>query len=268
MSGILTESLFGIPLTGDAEAVERLKKSIVEKSLQQQNISSPDYLHGVSSISVYDPWQQYIQTGKVETAPGFVAHKNPDVVNLASSSSADMANVLAHEAAHSQEIAARRRADQDAKNHTLYEILARKDGATKAADYRKQIQNNFSTYADTTSDFLGGYGRSKNVPWDERLADLQALEAQLPKGKRLLDTPLGRAVFNTPELQQFWMSANLPLAVKAMPQSEQYQNGILDRINQFSETFKDESRNTGYIQAAMKALKEAATKTFDAPKYR
>jgi len=272
----MADSLFGIPLTGDAESIARLKQDVIEQQLRSQNISRPDYLKGVSSIDAYNALQDYYNNKQgTSFTPGYVSPMNPSVVNIDPSLSKPQfgmstPTVLAHEAAHTQELLARKNVAQDKKTQTLYEGLARQAAEERAKEYRKQIQQNFKNYAKDASyeEFLGGYRDSKSVPWDERLADLQSLEAQLPKGKTLLDTPVGQAIFNTPELKQYWLESSIPLAIKAIPQSPQYQNVVFDKINQFSQLFKDEAKTTGYVQAAMKALQKAATTKVENPLYR
>ena len=272
----MADRLFGIPLTGDADSIAQLKRDVLEQQLRNQNISRPEYLQGVQNINAYNALQDYYANPKTATfAAGYVSPRAPETVNIDPSLSKPefgmtTANVLAHEAGHTQELTANRRVFEDKKTQTVYETLARAAAAERAKEYKNQIQNNFKNYAENAkpSEFLGGYAKSKYVPWDERLADLQSLEAQLPRGKTLLDTPLGQSIFNTPELKQYWLESSIPLAIKAIPQSPQYQNIVFDKINQFSQLFKDEAKTTGYVQAAVKALQKAATTKVETPMYR
>lgn len=271
----MADRLFGIPLTGDAESIAQLKRDVLEQQLRNQNISREDYLKGVQSINAYNALQDYYANPRTATmAAGYVSPSKPSIVNIDPSLSKPefgmtTPTVLAHEASHTQELLANRRVSKDKETQTMYESLARIKAGERAKEYKNQIEKNFKTYAENAGgEFLGGYAKSKYVPWDERLADLQSLEANLPRGKTLLDTPLGKSIFNTPELKQYWLESSIPLAIKAIPQSPQYQNIVFDKINQFNQLFKDEAKTTGYVQAAVKALQRTAKEEVVSPMYR
>lgn len=260
----MADSLFGIPLTGDDYLRKKLLDEAIAQKAQGTNLVRPEYLQGITNIAAYNPFDTK------EYAAGFVSPRNPQTVNINPTQfGTNYIDVLAHEASHAANIQADQRVSQDRKNDTFYEALARKDALKRSLDYTSQIQKNFKEYAAKSGDeFLGSYAKSKNVPWDERMADLQALEAQLPKGKTLLDTPLGKSIFNTPELKQYWLESSIPLAIKAIPQSPQYRNIVFDKINQFNQLFKDEAKTTGYVQAALKALQRTAKEEVVSPIYR
>lgn len=257
-------ALFGIPVTGQEDLRQRLLNEAIMENSVGTNLTRPEYLQGVENITAYNPFDT-----KVWSA-GYVSPRNPETVNINPLRyGGDMANVLAHEAAHTANILADRRVWDDKKKDTLYESLARSAALDRSLGYSSQIEENFQNYAaNSKGEFLGGYGKSTRVPWDERIADLQSLEAQLPKGKTLLDTPLGKSIFNTPELKQYWLETSIPLAIKAIPQSPQYRNIAIDKIKQFNEIFQDEAKTTGYAQALIKALKKTATTEVTEPKYR
>jgi hypothetical protein len=261
----MADRLFGVPITGlDEYDVNALKQYNIEKQAQGLNLSRPEYTQGVTAFNAFNPGQK-----GTSTSAGYVSNRDPSVVNIYPSAwGIDYPNLLAHESAHTAEMLANRQVSKDRQNDTAYEVLARKAALERATQYKSQIQKNFQEYNKTGTGFKGAYADSKNVPWDERLADLQSLEAQLPKGKTLLDTPLGQSVFNTPELKQYWLESSIPLAIKAIPQSPQYQNIVFDKINQFNQLFKDEAKTTGYVQAALKALNKTATTKVESPMYR
>jgi len=65
-----------------------------------------------------------------------------------------------------------------------------------------------------------GYYDQTDAPFSERLADFAGYESILPRGQRLVDTPFGKEVFNTPALQNYYHAAVRPMEQKMMPQDE------------------------------------------------
>ena len=255
--------LFGRPVTGiDPSDVQQLMELDLERKAQGLNLSRPEYTQGITEINAYTPGQGN------PYAAGFVASKDPSVVNIYPWGRLNnYVDVLAHEASHTANMLANRQVSRDKKNDTFYEALARQAALDRSLGYTHEIQKNFKEYNKNAKEWLGAYA-DRNASWDERMADFQALEAQLPKGKTLLDTPMGQAVFNTPELKQYWLESSIPLAIKAIPQSPQYKNLVLDKIRQFNDLFQDEAKTTGYAQAALKAIYKSATTPVENPKYK
>jgi hypothetical protein len=227
----------------------------------KSNMSSPAYLQGVTGLRPYD---LYTDKEGVRGALGYVDPRNqPTVVNLSAPWLQDATRVLAHEAAHVQKGIAEKQVYQDSKKDTLAQSSQRNTRGEQGATLRKELEKNFRSYVNTLDraydSEVGAYG-TRNTTWEERFADLQSLESQLPRGKTLLDTPLGQRVFNTPDLKRYWLQTTLPLQAKALEQNPELQQSFFDKLEIFKNTFKDEAKTRSYANAALSALKKAVSK--------
>lgn len=229
----------------------------------KSNMSNPAYLQGVTGLRPYD---LYTDKEGMRGALGYVdPYYQPTVVNLSAPFLQDATRILSHEAAHVQTNLADRQMVKDSKKDTTTQFFQRKERGEQGAELRKQLEQNFKQYVNKL-DFgkrfdseVGAYG-TRNTTWSERFADLQSLESQLPRGKTLLDTPLGQSVFNTPELKRYWLQTTLPLQAKALEQNPELQQNFYDKLEIFKNTFKDEAKTRSYANAALSALKKAMTK--------
>ena len=227
----------------------------------KSNMSSPAYLQGVTGLRPYD---LYTDKEGMRGALGYVdPRNNPTVVNLSAPWLQDSTRILAHEAAHVQKGIAEKQVYQDSKNDTLAQNSQRNTRGEQGATLRKELEKNFRSYVSTLDrafdSEVGAYG-TRNTTWEERFADLQSLESQLPRGKTLLDTPLGKSVFNTPDLKRYWLQTTLPLQAKALEQNPELQQSFFDKLEIFKNTFRDEAKTRSYANAALTALKKAVTK--------
>ena len=229
----------------------------------KSNMSNPAYLQGVTGLRPYD---LYTDKEGMRGALGYVdPYYQPTVVNLSAPFLQDATRILSHEAAHVQTNLADRQMVKDSKKDTTAQFFQRQERGEQGAELRKQLEQNFKQYVNKL-DFgkrfdseIGAYG-TRNTTWSERFADLQSLESQLPRGKTLLDTPLGQSVFNTPELKRYWLQTTLPLQAKALEQNPELQQNFYDKLEIFKNTFKDEAKTRSYANAALTALKKAMTK--------
>jgi hypothetical protein len=229
-------------------------------------MSNPAYMVGVGAIRPYDLYTDKEGAG----VGGYVnSYKAPTTVNLGASPAINATSVLAHEAAHVQKNIVDRQVSADKKQDTASQVLQRDERGEQGAALRKQLEKNFVNYVKSLNkepnrafeQEVGTYGVfGKSAPWEERFADLQSLESQLPRGKTLLDTPLGQNVFNTPDLKRYWLQTTLPLQAKALEQNPELQQNFFDKLEIFKNTFKDEAKTRSYANAALSALKKAVSK--------
>jgi hypothetical protein len=196
------------PITGS-------QRDMIEDQLfnaQALNISDPAYMEGVKEIKTNVPYPtklpEYASNG---TASAFVDRKNPSIVNTTGDFYGNMKltpHVLGHEASHTQETL-RPQSQMSIYNKLKQELM------------QQTIENNFQKARDKYPEFRqSGYYDKNDIPFDERLADFAGNEASLPKGRRLVDTPFGKEVFNTPALQNYYHAAVRPMEQKMMPQDE------------------------------------------------
>lgn len=262
----MANGLFNLPpIIKDEKQLDQLPEWMLEDLRRtynpQSNMSSPAYLQGVQGVRPYNVYTDPEGAG----LGGYVdSFRNPNIVNISTPNLPDATQVLAHEAAHVQKNIAERQVVADQKKDTIAQALQRDTRGEQGQALRKQLEDNFTNYVKTLEEWkqtpsnVGSYGfGGKSASWEERFADLQSLESQLPRGKSLLDTPLGQSVFNTPELKRYWMQTTLPLQAKALEQNPELQENFFDKLEVFKKTFKDEAKTKSYFNSAIEALKKA-----------
>jgi len=256
------------PIITDEKQLDQIPEWMLEDLRRtydpQSNMSDPIYLQGVQGIRPYNVYTDKEGAG----LGGYVdSFRNPYIVNISTPNLPDATQVLAHEAAHVQKNIAERQVSADRKKDTIAQALQRDTRGEQGQNLRSQLEKNFTNYVKTLEEWkqtprnVGAYGfGGKSTSWEERFADLQSLESQLPRGKTLLDTPLGQNVFNTPELKRYWLQTTLPLQAKALEQNPELQQSFFDKLEIFKNTFRDEAKTRSYANAALTALKKATTK--------
>lgn len=263
----MANGLFNLPpIIKDEKQLDQLPEWMLEDLRRSynpnSNLSNSAYVQGVSGVRPY----MISEDKRANGALGYVdPYNNPTVVNLSTPALNDASQVFAHEAAHVQNNTADNQVFYDAKKDTWAQASQRERRGAEGEALRNQLENNFNRYIKTIPEAkqlrteIGAYG-NREAPWDERFADLQSLEAQLPRGKSLLDTPLGQQVFNTPELKRYWMQTTLPLQAKALEQNPELQQNFFDKLEIFKNTFRDEAKTRSFANAALSALKKATAK--------
>lgn len=262
----MATGLFNLPpIIKDEKQLDQLPEWMLEDLRRsynpQSNLSNPAYAEGVTGLRAYTRALEDRAGGGL----GYVdPWNNPTVVNLSAPFLQDASQVFAHEAAHVQKGIAEKQVYEDTKKDTLARASQRERRGAEGATLREQLENNFSNYVQTLDEWkqtprnVGAYGYGgKYASWEERFADLQSLESQLPRGQSLLNTPLGQQVFNTPELKRYWMQTTLPLQAKALEQNPELQQNFFDKLEIFKNTFKDEAKTKSYFNSALEALKKA-----------
>lgn len=252
----MADRLFNIPInaaypTQTEVFLEKLKEA------QNTNLSNPSFTQGVNNIDFMSGQQGL----------GYVSPSAPSTVNIFPYA-AQAPQILAHEAAHTQAILANKRRPQPS-DVTISQYAEAKAKREEGANLQEQLINNYKTYIENyvkakgTKDAeseLGGYFNNKKAQYDERIADLQSLEAKLPKGKTLLDTPLGKEILNTPELQNYWRQTVTPLESKAIPNLSKYEKPFwissLEKLQTAKDIFQQGTRaNKSYANSAIDAIK-------------
>jgi len=252
----MADGLFNIPINASYPTQREVFLQKLREA-QNTNLATPAFTQGVTNID--------FMSG--QNGLGYVSPSAPTNVNIFPYAE-QTPQILAHEAAHTQAMLANKRRPQPS-NVTIpqyNEATAKRD---EGSDLQKQLIDNYKNYIQeyvatkgtkNAEADLGGYFGNKTAQYDERIADLQSLEAKLPKGQTLLDTPLGKQILNTPELQNYWRQTVTPLDVKAIPNLSKYEKPFwiksLEKLQNASNVFTQEVRgNKSYASSAVEALK-------------
>jgi len=232
----------GMPeITGNPSDVAHTQTMLSDVS--HTNIADPNYTLGVHEIRAGAEMPN-------ETTAGYFVGTNPGVVNLRTlyTDPWEHANRLGHEAQHSQEYDADTRVMNDWDKRTFPEKVLSHSKEINADRYKSQIEANYQKYKDeylkknswnqTPDNVLGAYFNNQSIGFDERLADLAGLEAKLNRGERLVDTELGKAVLNTPELSNYYYQSVRPLEPKAIA----YEPSMLERIGTAARNFNEKTK--------------------------
>jgi hypothetical protein len=252
--GVLPETFPSVE--GDeAEAIRRRLANV-----SAMNMANPNYTLGLDKIVVKTPEEQtYAVPTQASQVGGYYDSRNaneivinPTLANI--NSLKDVPQVVAHEAQHLQDI-----------QSPMYKQNAIE--RMRKESLQRQIEQNFQKAKGNYPEYGKlnvGYYNTPNTPFVERLSDLAGYEAILPKGQRLVDTPFGKEVFNTPELQNYYHASVRPKEQKMIPTlptmtdknpvlnlAKQVQGLSKDKFNEFKARI-----NTGdsYADALYKTL--------------
>ena len=195
----------------EGEEAEAIRRRLANTSAM--NLANENYTKGLNTINVKTPEDQdYANSIPSSQVGGYYDTKkgNEIVINPVLSNINDyktLPQVVGHEAQHLQDEQSLR-----GKQNVLDRL--RMEGL------QSQIEKNFQKVKAKYPEYANvGYYDKENVPFKERLADLGGYEAILPKGTRLVDTPFGKEVFNTPSLQNYYHASVRPMEQKMMPQT-------------------------------------------------
>jgi len=253
---MMAQGLFNIPINGAYPTQTEVFLDALKQS-QNTNLATPAFTQGVKSIN--------FMSG--QNGMGYVSPSSPEDVNIFPYAS-QAPQILAHEIAHTQALLANKRRPQ-ASDVTIPQYNEAKYKREEGSNLQEQLINNYKKYIENyvktkgtknAETDLGGYFGNKSAQYDERIADLQSLEAKLPKGKTLLDTELGQEILNTPELQNYWRQTVTPLESKAIPNLSKYEKPFwitgLEKIQTAKDVFTQNTRaNKSYANSAAEALK-------------
>jgi hypothetical protein len=252
----MADRLFNIPINASYPTQTEVFLQKLREA-QNTNLSTPAFTQGVTNID--------FMSG--QNGVGYVSPSSPTNVNIFPYAE-QAPQILAHEIAHTQAMLANKRRPQPS-DVTIPQYNEAKYKREEGSNLQKQLIDNYKNYIETyvqtkgTKDAeaqLGGYFGNKTAQYDERIADLQSLEAKLPKGQTLLDTPLGKEILNTPELQNYWRQTVTPLDVKALPNLSKYEKPFwiksLEKLQTAKDTFTQSTRaNKSYADSAVEAIK-------------
>jgi len=225
-----------------------LYEEIQSKALSQQarkglNIDFPQYMTGVEKIK-----SVFAEPG----LGGYVTEKEPTTINLNQRSIFEPLPTVGHEATHVAQNLANK---ELLKNKDDYSYRLGLGGPLKSFPKNMMIQINenaekvYQEYKD--KDILSSdFSRDQR----EMMADLQGLEAALPKGQTILDTDIGKKMFPTPELQHFYLQSSLPYTTKMLEYNPSLFGLAVEKARKAIDTFKDEAISKSYADAAMSAF--------------
>jgi hypothetical protein len=223
-------------------------KSLSPQARKSLNIDFPQYMTGVEKI-------KSLRAGS--NLGGYVKKDEPQTVYLNEKSIFEPVSTLGHEATH---------VAQDLANKDLYESQEKnnKDFYTyrlglggpmmsypsdKMNEIYKNAEKVFNEYKDKKI-FSSSFPNSQS----EMMADLQGIEASLPKGQTILDTDIGKKMFPTPELQHFYLQSSLPYTTKMLEYNPSMFSVAIEKARKAIDTFKDEAVSKSYANAAMSAF--------------
>jgi len=229
-------------------------KALSPEARKKLNIDFPQYMTGVEKIR------------SIKTQPGlggFVNAKEPQVVNLNERSVFEPVSTLGHEATHvAQNLANKdllKSQQQDNKDFYTYRLGLGGPMMAYPSDKMTEIYKNaekvYKEYKDKDI-FSSQFPTSPK----EMMADLQGLEAALPKGQTILDTDIGKKMFPTPELQHFYLQSSLPYTTKMLEYEPSMFGIAVEKARKAMDTFKDEATSKSYADAAMAAFMKLAGK--------
>jgi hypothetical protein len=232
------------------------------------NIGDPNYLLGTKAIKVYPQYQEY---GKAGFYDGW---KDPKSINISSSelNPYNLPATVGHEAQHLQSNLAYEHPDKLG----FIDSMRRAVASAKTPEMKEQIEKNYQEYIKQwkanqqnqqnnfgwgmkTRKELGAYA-GDNPGSEERYADYAGLEAQLPRGQRLVDTELGKSVFKTPEQQNYLYETLRPMEQKMLPQADN-KSPFWDTLKKFKQEYKyntgaGKSHANSLIKSGLSALKK------------
>lgn len=252
----MADGLFNIPINASYPTQKEVFLQKLRES-QNTNLATPAFTQGVTNID--------FMSG--QDGLGYVSPFAPTNVNIFPYAE-QAPQILAHEIAHIQKMLANKRRP-NASDSTISQYNEATYKREEGSKLKEQLINNYKQYIENyvktkgTKDAeaqLGGYFNNKTAQYDERIADLQSLEAMLPKGQTLLDTPLGNQILNTPELQNYWRQTVIPLESKALANLSNYKKPFwissLEKLQGAKNVFIQNTRaNKSYANSAVEAIK-------------
>ena len=260
---------------------EMVAQDLKQNLAKNINLGDPNYLRGVNTIEADTPMGRGVV--------GQYAHIDPHKISVRSNMGIpmDTARVVGHEAQHSQEADASKRNYKDYQNDTLLQTARREAAGKGAFDLRKQIDENYKNYVkdylakqdEKSGNFgwamdngrtLGNYYIDPDIgphyKFDERFADFAGLESILPRGQRLADTELGKAVFKTPEQASYYYQTVRPLEPKMLPQNPDNESEFIKARRRMAEVAEQNKyKNRGVGSVFLDQLKAAMGKADGGP---
>lgn len=241
------------PVTGNPYDVWETKYQLNQATRDKLNFNDPAYTLGMNEIRA--------STEMDPAWGGYHSSDEPDVVNIKNTGREPQyySQVLTHEGQHLQDYKTNQNKFKPKGNIDSLEYLYKTGN-----QYLNQraIENNYQAYKDKfiadnpSNEFphrqLGAYYNA-DAPWNERLADLNSIEGNLKRGERFADTPMGKEILNTPELQNYYYQSVRPMEPKALP----YEPTVFDRIRNAGRNFQEKSASgKSYANSALESLQE------------
>ena len=217
------------------------------------NLYSPTYTKDVKQITPF--------VG-AENLGGYMAHRSPENVNInvKSSTLPNVKKTLGHEAEHSQQAETRKWIQEQQKKDPEFKTpsllgtsikVSDSRGANQRVEIMKSAQDAYKKYEKK---YELGYNFDKNA--SEFMSDMVGIEATLPAGSSVLDTDIGKDIFNTPEKRRWYLLSSLPNTTKMLESDPSKFQLAIDKGRQALQEFKDKSLYDSYFGAALSAAKK------------
>jgi hypothetical protein len=235
-------------ISGSDKNLEKaLKTNLLNDA--EANISLPVYTKEVKQIK---PLRASAGLG------GFVRADQPGIVNINPNSMFSTQETLGHEAEHLKQIEAKKFIEDamDKKDYPKnFDIL----GVGSAGGYKNLNRSSIISDAKKAKEkYKDKYGLSGSFAESEKefMADLIGLEVKLPKGQSVLDTDIGKDIFNTPEKRHYFLASSFPNTAKMLEIDPNMFLVAAQKAKLAMQEFKDKSLYDSYFNAALSALKK------------
>lgn len=211
-----------------------------------------------ASLPIYTKDVKKIEPAVRFNARGFVQPQNPETVFLTKDATL---KTLGHEAEHSQQLLS----DKFNEKNKIKADYIQSAGASwsnkdaKNAAVRKQImQSAREAYEKYNDKYKLGSKFDENRM--ELMADMVGIESTLPTGQSVLDTDIGKEIFDTPEKRRWFLVSSFPNTTKLLEYNPGNYQIAVEKGRQALREFKDRSLHDSYFNAALAAIKKLASK--------
>ena len=217
------------------------------------NLYLPTYTKDVKDIVPYKRTSDLI---------GYVKHDSPSVVNIASPLNEFQTKmILGHEAEHSQQLESKKWIEEQLKKDPKYRIPnllgTSRDFIGREEVWKQNLEINKSAQ-DAYKKYQKKYNLTVEFPEknSELMADMVGIEATLPRGQSVLDTDIGKDIFNTPEKRRWYLASSLPNTTKMLESNPGQFELAMQKAKQALQEFKDKSLYDSYFGAALSAFQK------------
>jgi len=224
-------------------------------------------LSGGGDINLYSPTytkdvQQITPFVGAENLGGYIENQSPENANINVKSSAfpNVKKTLGHEAEHSQQVETRKWIKEQQKKDPEF-ITPSLLGTSRNLFYSRNINLSVEinksaqdAYKKYEKKYELGYNFDKNP--SEFMADMVGIESTLPAGSSVLDTDIGKDIFNTPEKRRWYLLSSLPNTTKMLESDPGKFQLAIEKGRQALQEFKDKSLYDSYFGAALSAAKK------------
>ena len=210
------------------------------------------------SLPVYTKDVKTIKPAFKRDLMGYVEAANPQTAFLTQSGTKQ---TLGHEAEHAQQLISEY---ENWKSGSRYDRIADHGPKPYPQKWRnEQVRDElmgaakkaYSKYEQKydLSDYFGDMRK-------EFMADMIGIESTLPLGQSVLDTDIGKEIFDTPEKRRWFLVSSFPNTTKFLEYNPDKYQLAVEKGRQALREFKDRSLHDSYFNAALAAIKKLASK--------